>query len=181
MKHGVSKIVILDIDLHHGANIFSTIFGNYRLKYLFSEGNGTQSIVWQINEESYRKQTEIELEGEGEGENKDAPLKTKDIVQIYYGSLHDPSSYPCEDGNTSMIQAASVSIHGPHGQHIENVHMSTYASEEDFWNRLYAGSYNRLLTKAEEFLRKNSGESDSQALIFIRFVPLFNLLFLNRL
>lgn len=69
-----------------------------------------------------------------------------------------------------MVQAASVSIHGPHGQHIENVHMSTYTSEDDFWNRLYDG-YGRLLRKAEEFLKKDleSESEDQEALIFIRY------------
>ena len=49
-------------------------------------GNGTQSIAWQINEESYR----LQLEKEG-----GAP-HTNIGAQVYYGSLHDILSYPCE-------------------------------------------------------------------------------------
>ena len=49
-------------------------------------GNGTQSIVWQINEETYR----VKLE-----EEHGAPLG-KAGLQIFYGSLHDILSYPCE-------------------------------------------------------------------------------------
>ena len=64
-----------------------------------------------------------------------------------------------------MVQAASVSIHGPHGQHIENIHLFPYKSEKDFWDRLYAGPYAALLRKAEAFLEKGSGD----ALIFIRY------------
>lgn len=97
------------------------------------------------------------LETEAFDENKKKPL------QIFYGSLHDPLSYPCEDGNPALVQAASVSIHGPHGQHIENIHLSPYNSEPDFWDRLYLGVYAGLLEKAEAFLKKGTGET----LIFI--------------
>lgn len=49
-------------------------------------GNGTQSIVWQINEEAHRRQLEL---GE-HGSSGPSPLR------VYYGSIHDPLSYPCE-------------------------------------------------------------------------------------
>ena len=49
-------------------------------------GNGTQSIVWQINEESYRRTLQSENEGSTPGEGP----------QIFYGSIHDILSYPCE-------------------------------------------------------------------------------------
>lgn len=49
-------------------------------------GNGTQSIAWQINEETYRQT----LESEGGAPN------AKTGPQIYYGSIHDILSYPCE-------------------------------------------------------------------------------------
>jgi hypothetical protein len=71
-----------------------------------------------------------------------------------------------QDGNAALLQAASVSLHGLHGQHIENVHLSEYNSEADFWERLYPGPYSRLLEKAEEFLKKGEGE----AIVFIRYV-----------
>jgi hypothetical protein len=49
-------------------------------------GNGTQSIVWQINEETYRIKIE-ESCGKPEG---------KPGLQVFYGSIHDILSYPCE-------------------------------------------------------------------------------------
>ncbi|KAF9011989.1 histone deacetylase domain-containing protein [Cyathus striatus] len=67
LKHGIDRIVILDIDLHHG--------------------NGTQSIVWQINEETYRQALEQEA---------GAPVKRVG-PRVYYGSIHDILSYPCEE------------------------------------------------------------------------------------
>ena len=127
-------------------------------------GNGTQAIAWQINEESYRKQLEVEA-----GAPHEPGLK------MYYGSVHDILSYPCEDGKTELVQAASVSIHGPHGQHIENVHLVPYATEQEFWDRLYSGPYSRLLSKAGEFL-EHTGASTDDVLVFIRFVQAFSIL-----
>lgn len=49
-------------------------------------GNGTQSIAWQINEETYRQKLEAEA---------GAP-STQSGLQVYYGSVHDILSYPCE-------------------------------------------------------------------------------------
>ncbi|KAI0335750.1 Arginase/deacetylase [Cubamyces sp. BRFM 1775] len=136
LKHGIQRVVIFDIDLHHG--------------------NGTQAITWSINEETYRQKLEQE---------HGAPAG-KPGLQVYYGSLHDILSYPCEDGKAELIQAASVSIHGPHGQHIENVHLEPYTSEEEFWETLYAKRYSRVLDKARAFLESTGGASDD-TLVFI--------------
>jgi histone deacetylase HOS3 len=54
---------------------------------LFEPGNGTQSITWSINEDTYRQALEVE-----EG----VPKPTKLGPKIYYGSIHDILSYPCE-------------------------------------------------------------------------------------
>ena len=48
-------------------------------------GNGTQSIVWQINEEAHRNRLEAEA---------GAPFVPG--LQVYYGSVHDILSFPCE-------------------------------------------------------------------------------------
>lgn len=139
------------------------------------EGNGTQSIAWQINEETYRQKLEAESA-------ESTSLPGNPGLQIYYGSIHDILSYPCEvrcflflllllivmnlqSGKANMIQAASTSIHGPHGQHIENIHLQPYASEEDFFTTLYRERYSGLLEKAKAFV----GETDSDdVLVFIR-------------
>ncbi|KAJ7228119.1 histone deacetylase domain-containing protein [Mycena haematopus] len=128
LQHGINRIVIFDIDLHHGKR------------------NGTQSIAWQINEETYRQT--LESDG-GASSSKKGP-------QIYYGSIHDILSYPCEDGKPELVQAASVSLHGAHGQYIENVHLKTYTSVEH-WEKLYAEQYSKILRKAEEFLDSTGG------------------------
>ncbi|KAI8978747.1 Arginase/deacetylase [Trametes punicea] len=136
LKHGVNRVVIFDIDLHHG--------------------NGTQAIAWGINEETFRKQLEAE-----HGAAADKPG-----LQVYYGSIHDVLSYPCEDGKPELIQAASVSIHGPHGQHIENIHLRPYGSEQEFWDKLYPEQYSRLFDKARDFL-ESTGDTKEDVLVFI--------------
>ncbi|KDR83112.1 hypothetical protein GALMADRAFT_238934 [Galerina marginata CBS 339.88] len=136
LQHGINRVIILDIDLHHG--------------------NGTQAIAWQINEETYRQT----LESEG-----GAPT-SKTGPQIYYGSIHDILSYPCEDGKVSLVQAASVSLHKSHGQYVENIHLQTYTSEEHFWDVLYKDQYSKLLGKARDFLEDTGGPGDD-VLVFI--------------
>ncbi|THH30542.1 hypothetical protein EUX98_g3648 [Antrodiella citrinella] len=134
--HGINRVVIFDVDLHHG--------------------NGTQSIVWQINEETYRNTLE---ESYGSSSSKPGP-------QVYYGSIHDILSYPCEDGKPTLVQAASTSIHGPHGQYIENIHLQTYASDKEFWEEHYEKRYSKLLSRASDFLDKTGGPGDD-VLVFV--------------
>ena len=72
-----------------------------------------------------------------------------------------------QDGKLDLVQAASVSIHGPHGQYIENVHLDPYTTEEHFWETLYEGRYKNILHKAREFIGHTGGERDD-VLVFIR-------------
>ena len=60
------------------------------------QGNGTQSIAWQINEETYRKTLEDEA---CEASQNDPGL------MVYYGSIHDVLSYPCEVITTGFVYA----------------------------------------------------------------------------
>ena len=68
-----------------------------------------------------------------------------------------------------------MSIHGPHGQYIENIHLERYTSPEDFFDRLYEGPYKKLLTKAEQFVKETGGSSDD-TLVFIRYCLQFKML-----
>ena len=85
LKHNIRKVVILDIDLHHG---IIHCLSRLRATLIRDSGNGTQAIVWGINEDYYRKV----LESEPKPHNQ----TTEDGLQIYYGSLHDILSFPCE-------------------------------------------------------------------------------------
>jgi histone deacetylase HOS3 len=76
-----------------------------------------------------------------------------------------------QDGKLDMIQAASVSIHSPHSQFIENIHLEPFKLEEQFWDVHYRSTYNKLLSKAEDFV-KNTGGTLDDTLVFIRQVIL---------
>ncbi|CAE6403443.1 unnamed protein product [Rhizoctonia solani] len=147
--HGITRVVIFDIDLHHG--------------------NGTQSVTWKLNAETHRKKLETEARRAADIHNE------PDGLQIYYGSLHDVLSYPCEDGDPTLTAAASISLHGnAHGQHIENVHLQEWKDEEDFFNRLYGnplddvgGGYaTRLFGRARDFL-KGTKATPEKTLVFV--------------
>ncbi|KAH7097623.1 Arginase/deacetylase [Auriculariales sp. MPI-PUGE-AT-0066] len=140
LEYKVSHVIVLDIDLHHG--------------------NGTQAIAWRINEDAYRQQLETMAQ-----EEAGLPTVNEAPLQFYYGSIHDILSYPCEDGKASLVAAASVKIAGPHGQHIENIHLDQYESLENFW-KLYNGPYSRLLGQAEQFCQATKASPES-TLVFI--------------
>ncbi|KAI0087016.1 histone deacetylase domain-containing protein [Irpex rosettiformis] len=139
LKHNITRVIIFDIDLHHG--------------------NGTQSLIWQINEETYRQQLE---------QSSGAP-PGKPGLQVFYGSTHDILSYPCEDGKPELVQAASVSIHGPHGQYVENIHLLPYTSEEHFFTELYEKRYSKLFERAMTFVQETTKErlNSDDVLVFI--------------
>jgi histone deacetylase HOS3 len=69
------------------------------------------------------------------------------------------------------VQAASTSIHGPHGQYIENIHLEPYENEQQFWDILYRGSYSKLLGKAHAFLQA-TGAIPEKTLVIIRYYKL---------
>lgn len=78
-----------------------------------------------------------------------------------------------QDGKVDLVQAASVSVHGSHGQHIENIHLEQYTSEAQFWDMLYPKKYSRLLKKAAEFIEGSGGPGDD-VLVFIRLVASYH-------
>jgi histone deacetylase HOS3 len=83
-------------------------------------------------------------------------------LQIFYASIHDILSYPCEDGVAELVQAASVSISGQHGQFIENIHLQPYSTHEEFWEKLYTQRYSKIFDKAKAFLQsqpENTGDN----------------------
>lgn len=71
LRHGIERVVILDIDLHHG--------------------NGTQDIVWRINQEANRALAAMSSSPRKGSPKKAGPPPRN--LQIFYGSLHDIFSY----------------------------------------------------------------------------------------
>ncbi|KAL7410441.1 histone deacetylase domain-containing protein, partial [Mrakia frigida] len=119
LEHDIDRAIVLDIDLHHG--------------------NGTQDIALRLNADTHHE--ELLIEG-----GKPPAANGKRGMKVFYGSVHDIYSFPCEDGNIDRIKDASISL-ASHGQFIENIHLTTYTSEQDFYARCYP-RYLSLLTKA---------------------------------
>uniref|UniRef100_A0A0K3C9Q7 FGENESH: predicted gene_2.402 protein n=1 Tax=Rhodotorula toruloides TaxID=5286 RepID=A0A0K3C9Q7_RHOTO len=153
LKHGINRVVILDIDLHHG--------------------NGTQEVAWLMNAEANRILTERRAKtpsasprkGTGSSPKKTqaplpAPTAQPRPLQIMYASLHDIWSYPCEDGDPGLVAAASTNLAGGHGQWISNVHLEAWRDEQHFHNELYPMYREGLLGRAEEFCRKVEEEGE---------------------
>ncbi|KAE8223087.1 hypothetical protein CF319_g3826 [Tilletia indica] len=198
IQHGIDRVVILDIDLHHG--------------------NGTQALVWRINKETaeadalreeriaeierataishspktirhggrksytaphdihstnlnstldqYKEETSQQPTALGEGgEAKAGGDVGPRGLKIFYGSLHDIESYPCEEGNPELVRDASTCIEGAHSQWIWNVHLDSYASETEFDN-LYTQKYSILFPKARRFLQQTNADP-SKTLILL--------------
>ncbi|GAA5875827.1 hypothetical protein JCM16303_004011 [Sporobolomyces ruberrimus] len=164
LEHGINRVVILDIDLHHG--------------------NGTQEIVWQINERantiltSLREERELDEAGKkrssptrrrkSSSPSKGRRLERDEVekleprpLQVMYSSLHDVLSFPCESGDPSLIASASLQISGPHSQYIQNTHLEPYTSLDDFKERLWPRYWDSLGgKKVEDFLTKTRAKEE---------------------
>ncbi|KAL1598675.1 histone deacetylase [Paraconiothyrium brasiliense] len=121
-------------------------------------GDGSQDITWDRNKKV-------------QGMHKNAANWKK--TSIGYFSLHDINSFPCEDGDDSKVQAASLCIDNAHGQSIWNIHLETWSTVEEFW-QLYEKKYLLLLEKARKYLvhhterlRKSPNHPAPKAAIFL--------------
>ncbi|WFD30961.1 histone deacetylase [Malassezia sp. CBS 17886] len=160
-EHGVDRVIVLDIDLHHG--------------------NGTQALAWRMNADAVPAdreratrlaaarsaargahsrggpRTAARTAADAAGASWDQLVQDEALVgsralRMYYGSIHDIESYPCEDGDSDMIRNASVCLEGAHGQWIWNVHLDEYADDAAF-DALYEAKYQQILDKARRFVR----------------------------
>ncbi|GAC94688.1 histone deacetylase complex protein [Pseudozyma hubeiensis SY62] len=134
LEHAIDRIVIFDIDLHHG--------------------NGTQNLAWRINADANKhddqraerisslraaaleraRQALVAAGGSGRAhasrlakvaltEQDEADVRRQAgprALRLFYSSLHDIESFPCEDGDANMIKDASTCVEGAHGQWIWN-------------------------------------------------------------
>ncbi|QDS69581.1 hypothetical protein FKW77_008265 [Venturia effusa] len=103
-------------------------------------GDGSQSIAWDHNEKVLNMP-------------KNKPNSSK--TSIGYFSIHDINSYPCENGESSKIQNASLCIENAHNQSIWNVHLDPWKDEAEFWE-LYEHKYLAIISKARSFLRHHT-------------------------
>ncbi|KAK4699788.1 histone deacetylase HOS3, partial [Phenoliferia sp. Uapishka_3] len=145
LEHGIDRVVIIDIDLHHG--------------------NGTQEIAWRINSAANaavnrRRARSSSPRKEGSPSKGKAPERD---LSIMYASLHDIFSYPCEDGDPALVQAASINLSGGHSQYIANVHLESWSEEAEFHEKLYHKYRDGLLGAAVNFCEKTAIEEDESA------------------
>ena len=120
--HKVDRIIVLDIDLHHG--------------------NGTQALAWRMNADAVGHDADraARLAAQKSARTGGTRSATRQAdarppweqllaeealagpraQRVYYGSLHDIESFPCEDGDAELVRNASVCLAGAHGQWIWN-------------------------------------------------------------
>ncbi|GAA5922109.1 histone deacetylase [Sporobolomyces koalae] len=127
LEHGINRVLIIDIDLHHG--------------------NGTQEIVWNLNERAndllvaHQESTQNSASARRRRSGTKEPEPPRPL-QLMYSSIHDVLSYPCESGDAGLIANASLNILGPHGQFIQNQHLSSSSireSNQEFLDRYWHG------------------------------------------
>ncbi|KPV78232.1 uncharacterized protein RHOBADRAFT_40780, partial [Rhodotorula graminis WP1] len=149
IKHGINRVIILDIDLHHG--------------------NGTQEIVWRLNADAQRVVSEHDERALAAAAAAAASAARasprKGPLQVMYGSVHDIWSYPCEDGDPTLVAAASLSLSGAHHQHISNVHLDAFSSEQQFHDELYPRYWDALGGRADEFCERTGAAGDETLVI----------------
>ncbi|KAF2662574.1 Arginase/deacetylase [Lophiostoma macrostomum CBS 122681] len=103
-------------------------------------GDGSQSITWARN----KKVGSLP---------KNTPHWKK--TSVGYFSLHDINSYPCEEGDDSKIQAASLCIDNAHGQTIWNIHLEGWKTMDEFW-AIYEQKYLTLIEKTRQYLKHHT-------------------------
>lgn len=135
----INNVVVGSIYAYRQYNVHRIAIIDFDLHH----GNGTQELIKRINSERI-----------GSLENKE--------LKIFYGSLHDILSYPCEDGNESAVEAASLCLMN-HGQYIWNIHLEEYRQEAEFWQD-YNDYYRSLLTQARRFFK---GYPPRNCMIFV--------------
>jgi len=132
LTYGIDRICLVDIDLHHG--------------------NGSQDIVWRINEQAASQPNP----------------SGKRSLMISYSSLHDINSYPCEDGDPVRIKEASLNIcvGNAINQFIQNLHLQDWSDEQDFFERLYPSTWQAFEQHMSSFFRISDADPD-RSLIFV--------------
>jgi histone deacetylase HOS3 len=106
-------------------------------------GNGTQEFVKELNK-------------------RRIGAETKKTLTLFYGSMHDILSYPCETKQDTYIDAASICLMD-HDYYIWNVHLDSWKTMEDF-EISYHEKYSQLWKRAERFFK---GYDPEQCLIML--------------
>lgn len=132
LTHSIDRVCIFDIDLHHGNGTQNLVWrinsdanehdeerieriaslraaALDRARAALGSGSGRAHAA---------KLAKVALTEEDERKVREQAGKRG--LRVFYGSLHDIESFPCEDGDPGMIKDASVCVEGAHGQWVWN-------------------------------------------------------------
>ncbi|TKY88380.1 hypothetical protein EX895_002732 [Sporisorium graminicola] len=172
LQHAIDRVVIFDIDLHHGNGTQNLA---WRINADANKHDDLRSErIASLRAAALDKARQALGSGHGRAhasrvakvaltEQDEAEVKRQAgprALRLFYSSLHDIESFPCEDGDANMIKDASTCVEGAHGQWIWNIHLDHYRSESDF-KRLYDEKYKILFAKAARFLTATSATPQS--------------------
>jgi histone deacetylase HOS3 len=85
------------------------------------------------------------------------------ISSVLMLKLNSAFAIACEDGDPTLVQAASINIDGGHSQYIANIHLEPFETEAEFHKKLYERYRNGLLGAAKCFCDKTSSIGGSSA------------------
>lgn len=122
-------------------------------------------MVWDINAKAAVAAAAASKTGtpKGKGKQQQQP-PPKRPLKVFYGSLHDILSFPCETGDPHIVANASVRL-AAHGQHISNVHLKPYTSSSQFHSEVYPQYQHGLFGAAKEFCKDT--QADPSKTLFI--------------
>lgn len=92
--------------------------------------------------------------GSPKGKHK---TQQKRPLKVFYGSLHDILSFPCESGDPQLVANASVRL-AAHDQHICNVHLKPYTSANQFHAEVYPTYQQDLFGAATQFCKATQAD-----------------------
>jgi histone deacetylase HOS3 len=136
MPSGFCWLNNVHVGIEHAAQAYGLTHAAI-IDFDLHHGDGSQAITWERNTKAWKMAKNI---------------STLKKTGIGYFSLHDINSYPCEDGEISKVQAASLCVENAHGQTVWNVHLQPWKTEAEFWE-LYKSRYSVLLEKTRQFLQ----------------------------
>lgn len=131
-EHSIDRVVIFDIDLHHG-NGTQNLAWRINADANKHDDQRTERIA-SLRVAALERARQALGSGSGRAhasrlakvaltEHDEAEVKRQAgprALRLFYSSLHDIESFPCEDGDPGMIKDASTCVEGAHGQWIWN-------------------------------------------------------------
>lgn len=147
LTHAIDRVVIFDIDLHHGngtqnlawrINADANKHDDQRAERISSLRAAALERARQAVGSGSGRAHASRIAKVALSEQDEAEVKRQAgprALRLFYSSLHDIESFPCEDGDPSMIKDASTCVEGAHGQWIWNSKYRQYGRGGRFGRR----------------------------------------------